>query len=231
MKKTARSILYLLLLGTLLAVAAYFSLRGEFGEVPSAREEASYAALGYYRDGRFRSPREVVFHRDRMPGGRMGFLRFFARSPNAPEGPLPKVALDGDSFPETPSDYALYWLGHSSAILELDGKRLLFDPVFGNAAPLPFMVPRYDAAPVAREELPPLDYIVVTHNHYDHLERRTVRAVAGGRFIVPLGVGAALRGWGIAPDRITELGWGESFRDYGRHLRQCTDIPSPMDGI
>ena len=224
MKKTARSILYLLLLGTLLAVAAYFSLRGEFGEVPSAREEASYAALGYYRDGRFRSPREVVFHRDRMPGGRMGFLRFFARSPNAPEGPLPKVALDGDSFPETPSDYALYWLGHSSAILELDGKRLLFDPVFGNAAPLPFMVPRYDAAPVAREELPPLDYIVVTHNHYDHLERRTVRAVAGGRFIVPLGVGAALRGWGIAPDRITELGWGESFRDGGLTLTALESV-------
>lgn len=150
---------YLIFGVALLAGAAYLHLRAEFGELPSADEEAAYGKLGYYRDGRFTSPQEVVFYRDRMPGGRTGFLRFFMRSPNAPGKPLPKVLLDRGSFPGRPSDYALYWLGHSSAILELDGKRLLFDPVFGNAAPLPFMVPRYDAAPLAREELPPLDYI------------------------------------------------------------------------
>jgi L-ascorbate metabolism protein UlaG (beta-lactamase superfamily) len=123
--------------------------------------------------------------------------------------------LDKTSFPVQPSDYALYWLGHSAAVLELDGKRLLFDPVLGNAAPLPFMVPRYDEAPIKREDLPPVDYIVITHNHYDHLEKKTVRSIPKGRFIVPLGIGAALRGWGIAPDRITELGWGEKFEEGG----------------
>ena len=211
--KTVRGIVYLFVLGALLAAAAYVYLLREFGESPSAQEEAAYAALGYYKNGQFQSPRKVVFYRDRMPGGILSALRFFSRSPNAPDKALPKVGLDRTSFPNPPSDYALYWLGHASAILELDGKRLLFDPVFCNAAPLPFMVPRYDAPPLSREDLPPLDYIVITHNHYDHLERRTVRSIAKGRFIVPLGVGAALRGWGIAPDRITELGWGESFRE------------------
>jgi L-ascorbate metabolism protein UlaG (beta-lactamase superfamily) len=142
-------------------------------------------------------------------------LRFFTKSPNAPDKPLPKVTLNKSSFPVQPSDYALYWLGHSSAILELDGKRLLFDPVFGNAAPLPFMVRRYDSAPIKREDLPDMDYIVITHNHYDHLEKETIRFLQAGRFIVPLGVGAALRGWGIGADRITELGWGETFEENG----------------
>jgi L-ascorbate metabolism protein UlaG (beta-lactamase superfamily) len=191
----------------------YLHLREEFGETPSVAEETVYAQLGYYKDGSFQSPREVVFDFDKVSGGERSILRFFSKSRNAPDRPLPKIMLDKFSFPDLPSDYALYWLGHSTAILELGGKRLLFDPVLDNAAPLPFMVPRYDEAPIKREDLPALDYVVITHNHYDHLERETVRSLQKGRFIVPLGVGAALRGWGIDSNRIIELGWGENFED------------------
>jgi L-ascorbate metabolism protein UlaG (beta-lactamase superfamily) len=63
--------------------------------------------------------------------------------------------------------------------------------------------------------LPAVDYILITHNHYDHLERKTVQSIKNARFIVPLGIGAALRGWGIDADRITELGWGDSFKQGG----------------
>ncbi|MCL1941299.1 MAG: MBL fold metallo-hydrolase, partial [Synergistaceae bacterium] len=209
---------YALLLLAIFALAVYFHLRGEFGASPSGEEEAAYARLAYYEGGFFRSPREIIFDFDKVSGGGgRNVLRFFSRSPNAPatHKPVPKVMLDRSSFSDPPSDYALYWLGHSSAILELGGKRLLFDPVFDNAAPIPFMVPRYDEAPIKREDLPPVDYIVITHNHYDHLEKATVRSVRDGRFIVPLGLGAALRGWGIEPDRITELGWGDSFKQDG----------------
>jgi L-ascorbate metabolism protein UlaG (beta-lactamase superfamily) len=199
----------------LFALLAYFYLRGEFGETPSAEEEATYAKLDYYRSGHFQSPREVVFYFDKVSGGWRSVLRFFMKSQNAPGKPLPKIMLDKSSFPVQPSDYALCWLGHSAAILELNGKRLLFDPVLGNAAPLPFMVRRYDEPPIKREDLPDFDYIVITHNHYDHLEKETVRFLQKGHFIVPLGVGAALRGWGIDADRITELGWGEEFKEDG----------------
>jgi L-ascorbate metabolism protein UlaG (beta-lactamase superfamily) len=219
MKRTLRKILKIVLcvlfLLALFAFGAYLYLRGEFGGTPSLEEETAYARLDYYKDGHFQSPREVVFDFGKVSGGRQSALRFFLKSPNAPDKPLPKILLDKSSFSDPPSDYVLYWLGHSAAILELDGKRLLFDPVFGNGAPLPFMVPRYDEAPIKREDLPAVDYIVITHNHYDHLEKETVRSLPRGRFIVPLGVGAALRGWGIDADRITELGWGESFRDSG----------------
>jgi L-ascorbate metabolism protein UlaG (beta-lactamase superfamily) len=203
----------MLFLLALFALSAYFYLRREFGETPSAEEEAAYAKLGYYSNGHFQSPQEIVFDIDKVSGGVTSVLRFFTKSQNAPDRPLPKIMLNKSSFPAQPSDYALYWLGHSAAILELDGKRLLFDPVLGNAAPLPFMVRRYDEVPIKREELPTVDYIVITHNHYDHLEKETVRSIQKGRFIVPLGVGAALRGWGIEADRITELGWSETFRE------------------
>jgi L-ascorbate metabolism protein UlaG (beta-lactamase superfamily) len=216
LKKTVKVILTILLLTVLVAFMVYFYIMGEFEEAPSAEEEAVYARLDYYRDGRFRSPREIVFDFDKV--GRSSVWRFFTRSPNAPDKPLPKVALDGSSFPAQPADYALYWLGHSAAVLELGGKRLLFDPVLDNAAPLPFIVRRYDEAPIRRKDLPDADYIVITHNHYDHLEKKTVRSLRKGRFIVPLGVGAALRGWGIGADRITELGWGEKFEEDGLEI-------------
>ena len=218
LRRVARSILNIFLLCALILSATYLCLRGQIGDAPSASEQASYAKLDYYRDGRFQSPKEVVFDFSKAASGQASPARLFLKSRNAPEEPLPKVALDRSSFPDPPADYAVYWLGHSSTILELDGKRLLIDPVFGNAAPLPFMVLRYGEAPIAREELPPVDYIVITHNHYDHLEKKTVRAISSGHFIVPLGVGAALRGWGIEADRITELGWGNSFEEDGLKL-------------
>ena len=215
LKKILTIILYVLIFIAILAVAGYLYIDGEIGASPSAEEEAAYAQLDYYKDGSFRSPREVVFYFDRVPDSRRSVFRFFSKSPNAPDTPLPKAMLDKSSFSDPPSDYALYWLGHSSAIWELDGRRLLIDPVFGNAAPIPFMVPRYDESPIKRDDLPAIDYIIITHNHYDHLEKATVRSIKNGHFIVPLGVGAALRGWGIDAGRITELGWGDSFKQDG----------------
>ncbi|MDR2032706.1 MAG: MBL fold metallo-hydrolase, partial [Azoarcus sp.] len=108
---------------------------------------------------------------------------------------------------------AAYWLGHSSLIVELEGKRLLIDPVFGNAAPIPGIMGRYGAPPLARDQLPPLDYVLITHDHYDHLEYATMRALRDWnvQFVVPYGVGAHLRKWGIAPERIHETGWGETY--------------------
>ena len=146
LKRTLKKILtiffYALLLSAIFMLAVYFYLRGEFGAAPSAEEEAAYARLDYYKDGRFRSPREIIFDFSKVSGGGRIVWRFFSRSQNAPDKPLPKFMLDKYSFTDPPSDYALYWLGHSSVILELDGKRLLLDPVFDNAAPFPFVVRR-----------------------------------------------------------------------------------------
>jgi L-ascorbate metabolism protein UlaG (beta-lactamase superfamily) len=110
------------------------------------------------------------------------------------------------------------WLGHSTVLVEIDGARILFDPVWARrASPSTLIGPkRFFEPPLPLEELPPLDAIVASHDHYDHLDRDVVRALAKSaaqsraRFVVPLGVGAHLERWGVAPDRITELDWSES---------------------
>ena len=89
--------------------------------------------------------------------------------------------------------------------------------MLGNAAPLPGLFKRYGQAPITREDFPPADIVLITHNHYDHLERASVRALAkrGAAFVVPLGVGAALKSWGVKAQHIHELGWNDTFTQNG----------------
>lgn len=197
------------------AAAVLVYLSGMFGKTPSAVEAARYESLPYYQNGAFKSTEEIVYHFDKVQGGSLSPFKFFKKSEYAPKHRLPKVMLDKASFAGTPSDFSLIWLGHSSAILELGSKRLIIDPVLENGGPLPFIVQRYDESPLSPGTLSEVDYILLTHNHYDHMEKKTLTAFKKGHFIVPLGVGAALKGWGIDPSRITELKWDETYRADG----------------
>ncbi len=184
-----------------------------FGAGPSKEDKTRYAKLPYYKDGKFQSPKKLGYHKDKVRNGPNGFWRFIDNSRFAPKSPLPMTELNKESFPIEPEDYAVYWLGHSSIIMDVDGKRFIIDPVLDNAGPLPFITPRYSKAPIKREDLPKADYIILTHNHYDHMERETLQSIKDGHFIVPLGLKNALVCWGIDKDRITEIGWGESFEE------------------
>ena len=207
MLKTFMSYFILFIIIVLIILFVY--LRGIFGILPSSQEIKEFEKLSYYKDGEFKSPKEIVYHFEKLPTSKLNmFLKFLSKSPNAPTENIPIVK---PTFTEVPQDFALYWLGHSNAIIELNGKRMLIDPVFGNAGPLPFITPRYVDAPLTREELPNIDYILITHNHYDHLEKETVQSIKNGHFIVPLGIGSTLKGWGIESSRITELGWNENI--------------------
>jgi L-ascorbate metabolism protein UlaG (beta-lactamase superfamily) len=106
------------------------------------------------------------------------------------------------------------WLGHSTLLVELDGVRVLTDPVWGErVSPVGFAGPkRFHPVPVKLDQLPPLDAVIVSHDHYDHLDYPTILELAKTDvpFITSLGVGAHLESWGIAEGRITELDWWES---------------------
>jgi L-ascorbate metabolism protein UlaG (beta-lactamase superfamily) len=212
--KILRRALALLAILSILAVVAGCHLLQVFGEAPSEEEAAAYGKLPYFKDGQFQSPEPMQSHPDRSTGrGPSGWIRFALPNPNAPDAPLPKVMLEASSFAAVPAELAAWWLGHSSLIIELEGKRLLVDPVFGNAAPVPGIVRRFTDAPIERDELPPFDYVLITHDHYDHLEYATMRALRGKdvQFVVPYGVGPHLRKWGIDARRIHEIGWGETY--------------------
>ncbi|MFC6086197.1 MBL fold metallo-hydrolase [Sphaerisporangium aureirubrum] len=106
------------------------------------------------------------------------------------------------------------WLGHASTLVEIEGRNVLFDPVWSRRpSPTQLVGPkRLHPMPVGIEELPEIDAIVISHDHYDHLDLTTVRAltrVSEAPFLVPLGIGAHLDRWGVPPERVVELDWEE----------------------
>lgn len=134
-----------------------------------------------------------------------------------PSDAVPIVRLAADSFSVPPdSGLRITWLGHSTVLIEVDGKRVLTDPVWGErASPLSFAGPkRFHDPPLALDDLPPLDAVLISHDHYDHLDEPTMRALIERvpTFFVPLGVGAHLEYWGARPEQLVELDWWERKR-------------------
>lgn len=146
-----------------------------------------------------------------------------------PSGPLPSV--DSREAWSRPSGSGLRatWLGHSTVLIEIDGVRVLTDPVWGaRASPSRMAGPkRFQPVPVALRALPPLDVVVISHDHYDHLDYPTIRELAATQvpFVTSLGVGAHLEAWGVPSQRIVELDWWESHSLPGTDL-QITAAPS-----
>jgi L-ascorbate metabolism protein UlaG (beta-lactamase superfamily) len=158
-------------------------------------------------------------------------LTEFLRGGNrrAPTGPLP-VLDPRDAWSSKPATgLRATWLGHSTVLIEIDGLRVLTDPVWGpRASPSRLAGPkRFQPVPVPLKALPPIDLVLVSHDHYDHLDYPTIRELARSNvpFVTSLGVGAHLEAWGIAPQRITELDWWQSYNLPGAELT-ITAAPS-----
>ncbi len=118
------------------------------------------------------------------------------------------------------------WFGHSTVLLEIQGKRLLLDPTFSDApSPFPFIGgKRFSLGlPIALEQLLPVDIVLLSHDHYDHLDYKTIMRIKDktGVFCVPAGVGRRLEKWGITPEKIQELDWWQETDCAGLKLA-CT---------
>jgi len=160
-----------------------------------------------WRAGRFANPQPLVNH---MLDGIVAMRQ--ASAVSAPPSPVPTVRVDPQRFRQAPtSGLRVTWLGHSTTLVEIDGARVLLDPVWSHRpTPLPGVGPaRWYAPLIALDSLPAIDAVLVSHDHYDHLDAPTIIALArrGTRFVVPLGLGAHLEYWGVDPQRITELDW------------------------
>jgi len=147
---------------------------------------------------------------------------FLRRGRREPTLPLP-VGEPQPSWQRRPeSGFRVTWLGHSTVLLELNGRRVLTDPVFGErASPFSFAGPkRFHPVPARLEELPQLDLVLLSHDHYDHLCQPTAEAIARTQvpIVTALGVGKHLERFGVDPARITELDWHETAELGGLQL-------------
>jgi L-ascorbate metabolism protein UlaG (beta-lactamase superfamily) len=177
-----------------------------------------------FADGVFQNPMGA---RSRPSGSMLEFAKVFfrkeERARRTPAGTVPVHATTLADLAAPPATgLRLTWMGHSSVLAEIDGRRVLFDPVWGErCSPFAFAGPkRLHPVPLPLAALGPVDAVVISHDHYDHLDLPTIQSLAGSDtvFAVPLGVGAHLERWGVSADRMRELDWNETTHIAGVSL-------------
>ncbi|MCE1188762.1 MAG: MBL fold metallo-hydrolase [Ignavibacteria bacterium] len=139
---------------------------------------------------------------------------FFSGKDLKPDYPIPTTRVNLETFLNPVNDQlSAFWLGHSTIMLNIDGTRIITDPVFERS--ISFFGPtRFNKSyPLDEKNVPEFDIAIISHNHYDHLNRYSIEILQNKvrHFIVPLGVGEYLRGWGVPENKIHELDWGETF--------------------
>lgn len=197
-------------LGLTLAVAAVTAQAWtDLGAAPTGARAARMEASPQWSDGGF-------VNAEPMWNDLWGMFGTARRaSPVAsPTAPVNVLNSDGASLQIPPeSGLRVTWMGHSTVLVEIDGVTVLTDPIFApRASPLDWIGPeRWYPPVIPLEDLPRIDAVLISHDHYDHLQTETIQRMAGMdcRFVVPLGVGADLERWGVPPERITELDWWE----------------------
>ena len=189
----------------------------QIGGVPDGARLARMERSRQWWDGRFHNRDHAA---SAGPGSDAASARDAARrflTDRALREPPVPVPMRTDALRLPPHGVQFSWLGHASMLLSLGGEHLLFDPVWSErCSPSAHVGPRrMHPVPFDLSDLPPLAAVVISHDHYDHLDMPTMQALSRTqdcRFVVPLGIGAHLERWGVDLDRIVELDWSESTR-------------------
>jgi L-ascorbate metabolism protein UlaG (beta-lactamase superfamily) len=178
------------------------------------KNSPQYEDSPQYRDGKFDDMGNAL---------NMSFTDFvsttweflFSKNKRTPDAELPVRQADLSYFRSGASgQLSVTWLGHSSLMINIDGYKILADPVFEKRVSI-FGPTRFNGdLPVDIQQIPNVDAIIISHDHYDHLNKYSVRHLIdkADTFIVPLAVGALLEGWGVPRDRIVELDWWQEHR-------------------
>ena len=216
---TVTALLVFVVVGGLLFV----NISPEFGGKPTSEQKDSYHQSGHYTDGKFANL--ITTSMDMRFGTMVSILGDYLRGiPNGrPDASLPVEKVDSLAIANRSDTVTqLTWFGHSAVLLEIDGKKVLLDPMLGEVpAPHPWLGGKRfsDELPIVIEQLPAIDAVLISHDHYDHLDYGSVQKLKAKvkDFYVPLGVGAHLRAWGVAEAAIHELDWWDETQH--DHLR------------
>ncbi len=202
----------------LFVAASIITSDTEFGGSMNAASLEKAQSSPQYFDGSFENTPEVIessisTNIKDMMGGQV-------RTPPGPfpmERPLISQEVD--------SGIRSTWFGHATVYVEMNGKRILTDPMLSSHAfPVKMVAPeRFNPPPLEAEELPPIDFVTISHDHYDHLDMKSIQVLAkkGAMFFVGLGIKAHLMEWGVAEGQISEMDWWESVEIDGFSIH-CT---------
>jgi L-ascorbate metabolism protein UlaG (beta-lactamase superfamily) len=200
----------LALLGAL-GVATYFYLQRElFGAKAAGTRLEAMKRSPNYKDGEFVNLRPTPMMVEGYSTAGVMFDFFFKPKPrNTPESLIPSKKIDLKTL--DPGEDVLVWFGHSSYFIQLDGKKILVDPVLsGAASPVSFTTKAFAGTDAyAMSDIPAIDYVFISHDHYDHLDHETMVALRPriGKVICGLGIGAHLEHWGFTKEQIVEQDW------------------------
>ncbi len=225
-----KKILYTLIIFIVFVVIFYqlfVNFYPSFGGDVSEERQKQYADSKQFKDGIFHNKIALFPHSSFRKKLRIAYKFFFEKVENGrPSYDLPVKQLDSIEVSDYKGITRLFWYGHSAFLLQMDGKNILLDPMFGKvAAPHEWLGRnRFNSQlPLEIEKLPQIDAIVFSHDHYDHLDYKSVVKLKDKtlHFFVPLGVGVHLETWGIPKTKITELDWWQSV-NYKQLELVCT---------
>lgn len=178
------------------------------GKLPSGQHLEKIKKSPHYKNGSFQNLSPTPMKPDDVSYWKMS-KEFFKTHPEVkPPGNLPFIKTD---LAKLNDELVIIWFGHSSYLLRINNKNFLVDPVFsGNAAPLSFMIKAFKGSNEYKaEDMPAIDYLILTHDHYDHLDFKTIRKLKNkvSKVICSLGISSHLKHWGIDKEIITEMDW------------------------
>lgn len=204
-------LMYLLVIIIIVVAVIFWSTQeAKFGQHSSGERLARLKRSPHYREGKFHNLSETPVMT--AGAGYFAVLKEYFLAENKPRRQLPSLKTDLRAL--DPARNLLVWFGHSSYYLQLDGKRMLIDPVFSKAAaPVPFVNRAFRGTSLYRAaDLPDIDYLFISHDHWDHLDYSTIKRLRSKvrLAILPLGVGAHFERWNFSEKTLLEMDWQET---------------------
>lgn len=203
-----------------IAVTLFVNFSPEFGGSATKEQKLRYAESENYEEGVFVNRGGVKMKQSLGSMLKLIPKFMFPDSGTSPEKNINVSAVDSTSLVNYSGSSRLVWFGHSAFLLQMKGKNILLDPMFGNVpAPHPMLGQKRfsKSLPIEIAKLPKIDAVLFSHDHYDHLDYRSVQLLKDkvDMFYTPLGVGAHLNEWGVAKERIVEMDWWEEINFQG----------------
>ena len=210
--------LFVFLCALFVVAILLINLHPGFGGNPNREQKEQYRKLDHYRSGKFVNLMPASM--DMSASDIFSMIResFSGAKERNPDGPLPLSEIDWNKIRS--EEDSLTWFGHSTFLLSIDNKKILVDPMFGPiASPVSLVGSRRYSENLLRliDEMPHIDAVFITHDHYDHLDYPSIKKLKKkvSHFFVPLGVNAHLIKWGVEKEKITELNWWEEIEYEG----------------